>query len=296
MLMPMRNSGSSAHRHSPRRMTRAHGSSAFTLVELLIMVAIVALLLAVMLPGLSGARAQSRQVVCGSNLRQIGLALHLYAIDYGGRAMPLAYTAPSIVGSGPAVYWWGTNAPSGIDPTRGFVWPYLRSTLHPESVFECPDQPWGTYKPQGAAPNSPTSTYGYNGYYLSPQHTPGWGFQIGFRPWQMLSGVREPARVFAFGDTLVSWSGGLQNNALLEPPMLLITNQWRPNPNPTTAFRHRSRAQIAHVDGHVELYGPGDNLSAASQSAGLWKMWTEHRIASVDRTNDPHYVPDWQEW
>ncbi|HNQ23003.1 MAG TPA: DUF1559 domain-containing protein [Phycisphaerae bacterium] len=60
-------------------------NAAFSLVELLVVIAIVALLLSVLLPGLSGARQQARRVACGSQLRQIGTAIHLYAGACYGR-------------------------------------------------------------------------------------------------------------------------------------------------------------------------------------------------------------------
>lgn len=52
---------------------------AFTLVELLVVVAILALLLAILLPSLGAARAQSRAATCGTNLRELGIATHVYA-------------------------------------------------------------------------------------------------------------------------------------------------------------------------------------------------------------------------
>ncbi len=56
--------------------------SAFTLVELLVVIAIIFLLMAILLPALRGARERAKIVVCISNLRQLGQAIHQYAREY----------------------------------------------------------------------------------------------------------------------------------------------------------------------------------------------------------------------
>lgn len=275
-------------RRSPRRLPavtgRASAARAFSLVELLVVVAIMAVLLAVLLPALGSARGRARQVHCAANLHQLGHGLHLYANDAGGALMPLAYTAGTAT-SGPELYWWGANVAGGVDRTRGFLWPYLSAELRSGGLFECAQQPRESYVAQGAAAEI-TSTYGYNGYYLTPAQTPGWSHSIRERPWRRMETVAAPAAVFAFADTLLLLAGQPRNVALLDPPLLFAGGRWSMNPSPTTAFRHDGRANALGVDGHAAAY----RLEGAKFASPAL------RIGSVGSSNDPHYVPDWRDW
>ena len=59
----------------------AHTRKAFTLIELLVVISIVALLMAILMPALQRAKEQARAVHCLNNLKQLGIALHAYALD-----------------------------------------------------------------------------------------------------------------------------------------------------------------------------------------------------------------------
>jgi prepilin-type N-terminal cleavage/methylation domain-containing protein/prepilin-type processing-associated H-X9-DG protein len=96
-------------------MARMPGSSSskrgFTLVELLVVIAIVTVLLALLLPALSAAREAARKAACLSNLRQVSLAVHSYAHDYGGQ-IPYGPKAPPF--TSPASFYPSTGAPTSL--------------------------------------------------------------------------------------------------------------------------------------------------------------------------------------
>ena len=78
--------------HRVTARPRPRSRAAFTLVELLVVISIIALLIGLLLPALSKARAASRATVCASNLRQIGMAMEGYADDNSDmypRSLPL---------------------------------------------------------------------------------------------------------------------------------------------------------------------------------------------------------------
>jgi hypothetical protein len=142
----------------------------------------------------------------------------------------------------------------------------------------------------------PTSTYGYNGYYLSPSKTPGWGANIGHRPWRRISEIQQPTELLVFADTILPAASPValaSNTALLDPPQLWDGVSWIVNGFPTTSFRHARAARNAlglaaagHADGSVKpLRNDANAVMDARSAAG-----------SVSVENGPAYVPDWERW
>jgi prepilin-type N-terminal cleavage/methylation domain-containing protein len=104
-----------------RRKTMTHNvntkNRAFTLIELLVVVAIIGILASILFPVFSRARENARRASCGSNLRQLGLAIMQYTQDYDEH-----YPKSSATGSN---YW------------TWIIWPYI----HNSQVFLCPSAP-----------------------------------------------------------------------------------------------------------------------------------------------------------
>ncbi|MEN0109649.1 MAG: DUF1559 domain-containing protein [Planctomycetota bacterium] len=117
---------------------------AFTLVELMVVIAVLGLLSGVLLPALQAAREATRRASCASNLRQLGLAILNYEAHHA--ELPLAFTpnwtGPELHGpcpgtSGPGSPWNGLKHHNLI----AFLLPYLeRQALHDAIDF---DRSWG---------------------------------------------------------------------------------------------------------------------------------------------------------
>lgn len=267
----------------------------FTLIEVLVCVAMIALLMGLLLPGLAWARSGARAIKCQAQLRQLHTAWSLYAGDFADRAMPLAYWSAEDIGDGPEVYWWGgrSGRESPLEFERGFLGAYAAVSLGERSALECPEARWGSYSPQGPD-RRPTTTYGYNGYFLSPSKTPGWAESIGHRPWRRVSEVARPSALLVFADAMLEVSAGrARNTGLLDPPMLFDgSGSWNLNRTPTTCFRHGAGRSTPGAACGVRADGSTAKNPGKTDEMVGFTFWT----GSLGISNEPWYVPDWLEW
>ena len=195
---------------------------AFTLLELLVVVAIVALLSALLFPVFAQAREKARQTVCLSNLRQIGTGTLLYTQDFD-ETLPL-YQYDTLT------YWCGGRTAAGqpLNKTRGLIYPYLKSG----DIERCPSYTGGD--------NLGGTGYGINRRLM---------FTVGFRPRPAaLSDLSLPTDSILFGDAGIPdfpVHGQTGETISIEPP-----SDWLPSP--TIEFRHQGMACFVFCDGHAK--------------------------------------------
>lgn len=126
-------------------------ATAFTLVELLVVISIIALLIAILLPSLKRAREQAKDTVCRSSMHQLGLNVLYYTEDNRSRL-------PYIVGEGA-----GNTAPYRQYQIVFRFWPYMKQL----ELFRCP-MAYGTDRETGKARSVldyPPKGPGGKGYY-----------------------------------------------------------------------------------------------------------------------------------
>ena len=129
----------------------------FTLVELLVCIAIIAVLASILFPAFAGARDKARQAACQSNLHQLGVAFVLYAQDKDGYLpCPGGQSTPSgLIGSA-----WIQSSGAGMGKDIGGIWPYVQQRGNgSNNLWSCPNALPG---PQNAW--SPGQNYLMNDY------------------------------------------------------------------------------------------------------------------------------------
>jgi prepilin-type N-terminal cleavage/methylation domain-containing protein/prepilin-type processing-associated H-X9-DG protein len=238
--------------------TRCAPSGGFSLIELLVAIAIIAILIAILLPTFIRARQQSQQVACASNLRQIALANLLYANDNRGFCVIAASDIFDDLGDGEGGHyrWFGTRDAAGepFDPARGPLTPYLGLS---GQIGVCPTFDTSAGALTGNNFEAGCGAYGYNEQYIGGRND-----LYGQNPQAAatsakITQITDSAETIMFSDAGMAQAVGsgavVSEYSFCEPPW----QQEQPGaPStdqcyPSIAFRHHGMANIAWADGHV---------------------------------------------
>ena len=147
-------------------------SRAFTLIELLVVIAIIAILAAMLLPALAAAKKKAQAINCVSNVKQIVLGIHLYAMDQSDYLpAPAGTSDPTLARINPFFNCYPKQTPGNLNTDLGsLIYPYLsKGTITQDGrielpIFVCPgykSSPYydAAFKQSGSVPFAPANFF-----------------------------------------------------------------------------------------------------------------------------------------
>ncbi len=215
-----------------------HRRRAFTLIELLVVIAIIALLAAILFPVFAQAREKARQTTCASNLRQIGLAAHMYLEDYDEIVFPI--NVPDGMG-GSAEWSQHVDPAGGCQTSGGLLQPYIKNS----ALLDCPSaaNAQAPYNPTCTVPYGTNDTYLYNPRYEGdyPNGMDGNSIPVS------TAVVDTPAETLFIADAVYLYHGVVYRCTSIGAPSDGSANGHA---------RHQGFANILWFDGHIKALRP----------------------------------------
>jgi prepilin-type N-terminal cleavage/methylation domain-containing protein/prepilin-type processing-associated H-X9-DG protein len=233
----------------------------FTLIEILVVIAIIAILAAILFPVFARARENARRASCQSNLKQLGLGIKMYTQDYDERVPPIEI-----------------NAIADADATHPYGWadavqPYLKST----QIFQCPSEKWGARYPNDPIFNGPRPTgpgAGYTDYWMNILASKTAAQGSGGKS---IAEFAYPSQTILLGDGGGTWtnypaffsdsryySDGVVNSSTAIGACASASAPNLARIKDEGSTRHLEGTNFAFADGHVKwLKGAGDDTHSA---------------------------------
>src|SRR3989442_6037911 len=264
----------------PKKSGRSNSRQGFSLLELLVVVAVIATLAGLLLPALSRARRQARRSQCINNQRQLLLTWHLYngdnrelAVANGhgpaGSSIALSSTMNEVAttkfwvpGDDHFYYPAFTNAQWLTDPRYAMFAPYLRSA----AIYKCPEDK-SLIKIPGAGKFPHVRSYSMNAYV-------GWALNPDeLNPhYRLFTSTADmvgpsPANIFVFQD--------VHPDNICYPAFVV-----RMPGEPEQFFHypsslHNGRGVVAFADGHAETHRWVDPRPSARRAGGITAPWND---------------------